>query len=77
LKSKVHQSPAGPTFVATAGDPDITNKLLKGVKVGDRTYKNHLDGYNQLDLLLGKGPSARHEIFTSAGPSSERFASTT
>jgi arylsulfatase A-like enzyme len=68
LKSKVHQSPAGPTFVATAGDPDITNKLLKGVKVGDRTYKNHLDGYNQLDLLLGKGPSARHEIFYFGGP---------
>jgi hypothetical protein len=42
-----------PTFVATAGDPDITNKLLKGVKVGDRTYKNHLDGYNQLDLRPG------------------------
>ncbi len=51
-----------PTFVAAAGDPDITTKLLKGVKIGDRTYKNHLDGYNQLDLLLGKGPSARHEI---------------
>ena len=26
------------------------------MKLGDRTYKNHLDGYNQLDLLLGKGP---------------------
>ena len=22
----------------------------------DRTYKNHLDGYNQMDLLTGKGP---------------------
>ncbi|MCE5318629.1 MAG: arylsulfatase, partial [Parachlamydia sp.] len=41
---------------------------LKGVKLGDRTYKNHLDGYNQLDLLLGKGPSKRHEIFYFAGP---------
>ena len=30
-------------------------KLLKGVKLGDRTYKNHLDGYNQLDLLHGQG----------------------
>jgi hypothetical protein len=27
------------------------------------TYKNHLDGYNQLDAITGKGPSARHEIF--------------
>ena len=52
-----------PTFLAAAGNPDITNQLLKGVKLGDRTYKNHLDGYNQLDAITGKGPSARHEIF--------------
>jgi arylsulfatase len=38
------------------------------VKLGDRTYKNHLDGYNQLDLLLGTGPSARHELFYFGGP---------
>lgn len=56
-----------PTLLAAAGDPDITKKLLKGVKLGDRTYKNHLDGYNQMDLLLGKGPSARHEIFYFGG----------
>ena len=23
----------------------------------------HLDGYNQLDLISGKGPSSRHEVF--------------
>jgi len=57
-----------PTFVAAAGDPNITNKLLKGVKLGERTYKNHLDGYNQVDLLLGKGPSKRGEFFYFAGP---------
>ena len=52
-----------PTLVAAAGNPDITDQLLKGVKLGDRDYKNHLDGYNQIDLLLGKGPSKRHEFF--------------
>ena len=52
-----------PTFLAAAGNPNITDELLKGVKIGDRTYKNHLDGYNQLDLITGKGPSHRHEIF--------------
>jgi arylsulfatase A-like enzyme len=57
-----------PTLVAAAGDPDITQKLLKGVELGDRTYKSHLDGYNQLDLLLGKEPSSRHEIFYFGGP---------
>ncbi len=52
-----------PTFVAAAGNASITDQLLKGVKIGDRTYKNHLDGYNQMDAITGKGPSARHEIF--------------
>jgi arylsulfatase len=57
-----------PTLLAAAGDADITDKLLKGVKLGGREYKNHLDGYNQLDLLLGKGPSRRREFFYFGGP---------
>jgi len=57
-----------PTLTAAAGNPNITEQLLNGVKLADRTYKNHLDGYNQLDLLLGNGPSARHELFYFGGP---------
>jgi arylsulfatase A-like enzyme len=57
-----------PTLAAAAGNPNISQQLLKGVKLGDRTYKNHLDGYDQTALLLGKGPSARHEIFYFGGP---------
>jgi arylsulfatase A-like enzyme len=57
-----------PTLVAAAGNPNITDQLLKGVKLGDRKYKNHLDGYNQMDVLLGKGPSVRHELFYFGGP---------
>jgi arylsulfatase len=57
-----------PTFAAVAGNTGITEQLLKGVQIGDRTYKNHLDGFNQLDLLLGKGPSARSEFFYFGGP---------
>ncbi len=52
-----------PTLVAAAGNPNITQQLLQGVTLNGRNYKNHLDGYNQMDLLTGKGPSARHEIF--------------
>ena len=52
-----------PTFVAAAGNPNINEELKKGKQIGDRTYKIHLDGYNQMDLITGKGPSARHEIF--------------
>lgn len=57
-----------PTLMAAAGNPDITDQLLKGVKLGDRTYKNHLDGYNQLALLTGQGVSQRHELFYFGGP---------
>jgi arylsulfatase A-like enzyme len=52
-----------PTLVAAAGNPNITSELLTGKKIGDQTFKVHLDGYNQLDLITGKSPSARHEIF--------------
>ncbi|MBL9147594.1 MAG: arylsulfatase [Phycisphaerae bacterium] len=56
-----------PTFAAAAGNDKITDELLKGVKLGDRSYKNHLDGYNQMDLLAGKGPSKRNELFYFGG----------
>jgi arylsulfatase A-like enzyme len=58
-----------PTLVAAAGNPNITDQLLKGIRLGDRTYKNHLDGYDQTDLLTGRGPSKRHEIFYFGGAS--------
>jgi len=58
----------GLTLADAAGNPDITNQLLAGVKLGDRTYKNHLDGYDQMELLQGKGPSTRHQIFYFGGP---------
>ncbi len=57
-----------PTLADAAGAPDITNQLLKGVSLGDHTYKNHLDGYDQMDLLTGKGPSKRHELLYFGGP---------
>lgn len=51
-----------PTFLAAAGAPGLKDELLKGKQVGDKTYKVHLDGYNQMDLLTGKGPSKRNEV---------------
>jgi arylsulfatase A-like enzyme len=53
-----------PTFLAAAGDPEVKTKLLTGMKVGDKTFKNHLDGYNFMPFFKGavaKGP--RREIF--------------
>ncbi len=52
-----------PTLLAAAGDPDVKEKLLKGMKVGDKTFKVHLDGYNITDALAGKAPNPRKEFF--------------
>ena len=43
--------------------PSIVEELKQGKKLGDTTYKVHLDGYDQTDLITGKGPSKRHEIW--------------
>ena len=52
-----------PTIMAAAGVPDVKEQLLKGMKVGDKTFKVHLDGYNVTDALVGKSPSPRREFF--------------
>lgn len=51
-----------PTLVAASGDPNIIEELKKGKQLGDQKFKVHLDGYNQLDFIMGKAPSKRHEI---------------
>ncbi|MCB0426786.1 MAG: arylsulfatase [Mangrovimonas sp.] len=43
-----------PTFAAVAGDPNIAEKIKKGYTVNGKTYKNFIDGVNQLDYLTGK-----------------------
>ena len=43
-----------PTILAAAGVPDVKEQLLKGMKVGDTTFKVHLDGYNLLPFLTGQ-----------------------
>ncbi|NOG69112.1 arylsulfatase [Roseicella sp. DB1501] len=52
-----------PTLLAAAGVPDIKEKLLTGHAAGDKTFKVHLDGYNQLPTLTGDTPSPRKEFF--------------
>src|SRR5262245_30329740 len=37
-----------PTFAAANGDTDLVEKLKKGHKIGDKTFKVHLDGFNLL-----------------------------
>jgi len=51
-----------PTLLAAAGESDVKEKLLTGHKAAGKTFKVHLDGYNQLPMLRGEAPGARTEI---------------
>jgi arylsulfatase A-like enzyme len=52
-----------PTLMAAAGDPDIKNKLLRGHQASSKTFKVHLDGYNQLPYLTGQQPAGARKEF--------------
>ena len=52
-----------PTFLTAAGNPNIKEELLKGKSIGGKTYKVHLDGYDQTDMLTKGGESTRNEIW--------------
>jgi arylsulfatase len=53
-----------PTLLAAAGDTDIKERLLKGTSIKGKTFKVHLDGYNQLPYLTGQQPDgARNEFY--------------
>jgi arylsulfatase A-like enzyme len=63
-----------PTLLAAAGSPNVKENLLTGMKVGDKTFKNHLDGYNFMPFFKGEvtaGP--RHEFFY-FGPDADLLA---
>ena len=52
-----------PTLLAAAGEPDIKEKLLEGHKIGDKTYKVHIDGFNMLPYLTGEAKESPREFF--------------
>ena len=52
-----------PTLLAAAGVPNVKDQLLKGMKVGDKTFKVHIDGYDITDAVAGKSPGPRKEFF--------------
>ena len=50
------------TLLAAAGEPDLKDELLKGKRVGDKTFKVHLDGYNLMPALKGQAEWPREEF---------------
>ncbi len=60
----VHHMDWLPTFAAAAGNDSVKEDLLDGEKLGPRSYKVHLDGYDILPMLTGETKkSQRREIF--------------
>ena len=51
-----------PTLLAAVGNTTVKEDLLKGKKVGNMSYKVHLDGYNLLPALKGEAEWPRHEF---------------
>ncbi|MBN9682986.1 MULTISPECIES: arylsulfatase [unclassified Corallococcus] len=52
-----------PTLVAAAGGPaDLVEKCKGGYKVGHKTFRVHLDGYDQTGLLAGTEEGRRNEF---------------
>ncbi|HVY38561.1 MAG TPA: arylsulfatase [Polyangia bacterium] len=52
-----------PTLLAAAGEPDINQKLLNGHKVGNKTFKVHIDGYNMVPYLTGQEKESPRNAF--------------
>jgi len=52
-----------PTILAVAGDAQVKEKLLTGYKIGDTTYKVHLDGDNLVPYVTGQAPKSPREAF--------------
>ena len=62
------------TFLAAAGEPDIKEKLLQGHKVGNKTYKVHIDGFNMLPYLTGKVKESPRDSFFYIGDDGDILA---
>jgi len=52
-----------PTLLAAAGDPNVNQKLLDGYKIGDKTFRVHIDGINMIPYLTGQEKKSPRESF--------------
>jgi arylsulfatase len=52
-----------PTFAAAAGEPDLVKKVKAGYRIGETTFKVHLDGVDLGPFLSGKVPESPRKGF--------------
>ena len=52
-----------PTFLAAAGEPDVSEKLLNGHEVDGHHFKSHIDGFNMLPYVTGEVEESPRETF--------------
>ncbi len=52
-----------PTVMAAAGEPDIKEQLLEGHRAGEKNFRVHLDGYNQLPYFTGESEESARDEF--------------
>lgn len=52
-----------PTLLAAVGEDDVKEKLLKGCKIGEKSFKVHIDGYNMLPYLTGQVQESPRQFF--------------
>jgi arylsulfatase len=63
-----------PTFAAASGEPDLVEKVKKGYKIGSKTYKVHLDGFNLMPFLAGEEEKSPRQGFLYWSDEGELFA---
>jgi arylsulfatase A-like enzyme len=63
-----------PTFLAAAGEPDVSAELLNGYKAGDKTFKVHIDGLNMLPYLTGEVKESPRQAFFYIGDDGDVLA---
>ncbi len=52
-----------PTLLAVAGEPNISEKLLKGYTSGSKMFRVHVDGYNMLPYFKGEADESPRRFF--------------
>jgi arylsulfatase len=63
-----------PTFCAAAGEPDVVAKCLKGYQAGNKTFKDHLDGYNLIPFFKGEVKESPRKEFVYWSDDGDVFA---